>query len=613
MISAEVTSALDGHSLENPPGPDHSDLGLWVWALFEDAFAEKERLGLMDRWVSNYRLFRGAHWGQKGMNKPDHMTINLYFANIQRTVANITSKNPVVEVVDMDGYQDMADQILSAKMRKYWHETEQQGTLATTCQNNEIYGIAVEKHGWTRNKKQPYSVIVDPYAFFPAPGYCRDLQDLPYVMHAYAMDVDSIEATFGKDKGEIDSEDVRTILGREDREEVRPNRFHMETESGTVHGLQKETSQVTGRTQGASRGEGLVVECWFHDESTPDGIRVVTVTNRGNIVLADMPNPNVNYKIYDMDPAMVQTTHAWGRFPFTYVNSYEDSTSMWGFSAGEQVGDINKRIDEIVSRMSAWVNRAMFPPLIVEKGCGITKAMINNKPNLVLMPTRPGARIEFLPVPNLPPAFFNILDVFTGFHDRIYQIEDADRGVQPTGVTAASAIVALQERNAVLIQHKIRAMEFIARDRGRWAISAIQNFSTEKETIDVKGETVELQGIQLAGRKFNYMVESGSTVARTSIQQQEQAMSLYRDQAIDRQALLETLNFPSWKEVIERVGEGQLNQALQILVQAGLDEGQASELRQYLMEPQNGPTANAKGSKSQQPGTPRAQQQGAAA
>ena len=84
-------------------------------------------------------------------------------------------------------------------------------------------------------------------------------------------------------------------------------------------------------------------------------------------------------------------------------------------------------------------------------------------------------------------------------------------------------------------------------------------------------------------------------------------MALYRESAIDRQALLETLNFPSWKEIVERVGEGQLDQALQILVQAGLDEQQASELRQYLMEPQAGSQAR---QASQQPsaGVPRAQQ-----
>jgi hypothetical protein len=630
--NVSLSKPLEDFNLQNPPPADHEGLGQWIWQLFEASYADKERLGLMDRWVSNYRLFRGNHWGDKKRGSKNKLSINLYFANVQRTVANITAKNPVAEVVDMDGYEDNADQVLSAKLRKWWHESEQQATLASTCQVNEVYGITIEKQGWSSAKKAPYVAITDPYSFFPAPNCPQDLQDAPYLIHAFAMDVNKIKDLFDID--EVNPEEVRTILGTEDREEVRPNATMISRNSGVVHQQLKHTLGEEGRP-GGSPGEGLVVECWFRDYSTvteeveyidgvtgeifieevtrqkyPDGIRVVTITNRGKVVLNDMENPNLNLKL---PIEAIKETYAWGRFPFAKINSYEDAISTWGFSAAEQVGDLNKKIDEIVSRMSAYVNRALFPPLIVEKGCGITKNMINNKPGLVLMPTRPNARIEYLQVPNLPQNFFQILDVFTSFHDRIYQIEDADRGVQPTGVVAASAIVALQERNAVLIQHKIRAVEYLARERGRWAISFFQNFGAVTERIEVKGESYEIQGIALAGRKFNYLVESGSTVARTSIQQQEQAMALYRESAIDRQALLETINFPNWKEVIERVGESQLDQALQILVQAGLDKEQAVELKQYLMEPQNGPKVQqGQGAGQPQAGMPRAKQ-GAAA
>jgi len=94
------------------------------------------------------------------------------------------------------------------------------------------------------------------------------------------------------------------------------------------------------------------------------------------------------------------------------------------------------------------------------------------------------------------------------------------------------------------------------------------------------------------------------------MQQQEQAMALYRDGAIDRQALLETLNFPNYKEVIERVGETQLDQALQILVQAGMPEENAMALKNVLMEPQEGNRPQQGQSQGPKPGTPRAQQGG---
>jgi hypothetical protein len=228
------------------------------------------------------------------------------------------------------------------------------------------------------------------------------------------------------------------------------------------------------------------------------------------------------------------------------------------------------------------------------------------------MPNRPNARIEFIPVPSLPASFFRVLDLLTSFHDRVYQIEDADRGVQPTGVVAASAIVALQERNAVLIQTKIRAAELLTRERGRWAISFLQNFSDTVETVEVSGNPYTFQGISLAGRRFNYVVESGSTVARTNTQMQEQAMILFDKKAIDRRALLETLNFPNNKEVLERIGETQLDMLLQGLIEAGLDEEQAAILKQYLMQKQTGlpqdESSPVPANQQPKPGTPRAQQ-----
>lgn len=618
---------INEYTLSNPPPKDHPDLGKWVWGLFEASFSEKERLGLMDRWKSNYRLFRGNHWGEQARGNKDKITVNLYFANVQRTVANITAKNPVAEVIDLDGNEDAADQVLTLKMKKWWNETEQQAQLCKSSLNNENYGVTVEKAVWDSSKKRFIPVVMDPYSYFPAPGYYDDNQDMPYEIHAFAVPVYQIEKTFGvKD---ITEDDVRTILGTEDREDARPNTILADSGLGVVLNQAKDTNLIS---QDGKQGKSLVIECWIKDLSTrqveigtvynpetdkddvvvedrliyPDGIRVITVCNK-DVFLNDMPNPNINPAL---EPEIANKSFAWGRTPFYLVNSYIDTTSIWGFSAAEQTGDLNKKINEIVSRMVAYVNRILFPTLIVEKGCGITKKMINNKPGLVLMPTRPNARIEYLAVPNLPSNFFDILDVLINFHDRIYQIEDADRGKSPTGVTAASAIVALQDRNAVLIRHKIRATEYLCRMRGRWNISFIQNFSIKPEQIKLQNEEIyTFSGVELAGRKFNYIVESDSTVARTSVQDQEQAIGLYKINAIDRTAVLNGVNFPNAKQIVERMGETQLDAALGVLIEAGLEEEQAMSLKQFLMQPQSAPSQE-KQSTGPKAGKPKAEQGG---
>jgi len=220
------------------------------------------------------------------------------------------------------------------------------------------------------------------------------------------------------------------------------------------------------------------------------------------------------------------------------------------------------------------------------------------------MPSTPNARIEFMQIPNLPGTFFQVLDLIVRFFDRVYQIEDADRGVVPSGVIAASAIVALQERNQVLMQAKTSSIDHIAEQRSRWAIGLWQNWGTELESVDINGEKTEFRAVNYVGRKFNYVVESGSTAPRTSLQLQEMAKWLYEVKAIGQKGLLEAVNWPNWKEEIERTAESQLDQAFQILIDAGLPEEAAIALKKNLMETQfqaEGPKTAAEGYQPVQP------------
>ena len=192
-------------------------------------------------------------------------------------------------------------------------------------------------------------------------------------------------------------------------------------------------------------------------------------------------------------------------------------------------------------------------------------------------------------IPNLPSTFFQVLEVIVGFFDRVYAIESADRGQAPRGVIAAAAIISLQERNQELMQSKTSAIETLAENRSRWCIGLYQNFGTTSEYVEVAGDPVEFVGTAYAGRKFSYVVESGSTTPRTSLQMQEVAKWLWESKAIDQRAVLEIMNVPDWKGIVERTGETQLDQALQILIDSGLPEEDAFKLKQYLMQPDQGP------------------------
>lgn len=606
---------MDEWNAFNLPPKGHPDVAEVAWRLFEDARAERERLEMEPRWTAAYKLFRGDHdWRvQAGHRAKPWITINLFFANVQRTVANLTSRNPVAEVVSLDGDKPSAT-VLTSRLKKWWKDTQQSLLLNDSAQNMEVYGTAIEKAGWNVARKEPIIICVDPFAFFPAPG-AESLKDCRYIAHCTAESVTAIESRF-RVKG-IKAEETYSAM-KGDREESRPfPNTGTPSPARYTDGYRVQSPKNTETPESGDRA--LVVELWIKDESIektvekitsfdpetgeetvttnttkrmvyPGGIRVITMTNGGEVLLSDVANPNINPEIPE---EITKQSYLYDKFPFWIAPSYRDTTCLWGFSAAEQVGDLNRRLEHIFSKINDYLMRSLCPTLIIPQGCGVYRSQINSNPNLVLMPTNLQASqfIRYLPMPGLPGDFYNGINMMLRFFDRVYQIEDADRGEKPAGIIAASAIVALQERNAALIQHKIRAIDVMVESRGMAAVSLFQNFGIFAEALEVDDEPLEggFSGINFVGQRFNYVVESGSTTPRTSLQVQEQAVALQRAGAIDNRALLETLNFPGWRKVVERMGENQLDIALNVLIQAGLPQEEAIQLKQFLIQPQGGP------------------------
>jgi len=291
-----------------------------------------------------------------------------------------------------------------------------------------------------------------------------------------------------------------------------------------------------------------------------------------------------------MPEQAIKSNYLYTRLPFNKNNSYIDSTSVFGFSAAEQTGPLNIAIDNLMSKYYDAVIKSMNPILVASKTFGLKRSHLNNKQNLVLIgdTTEGAASLRFVTPPPPPPSIMEALHQLIALHDRIYAIEDIDRGQAPNGVTAGKAIIAMQERNAALIQTKIDGMDMLVSERGKFCIAQWQMHGHKDEAIEVNGEQQIFRGDELAGRNFNYVVESGSTVAKTSLQIQEQSVELAREGFIDQTALLENLNFPDYSQIIERMAEDRLGQAMEVMIQAGMPEEMAQELATMLQEPQGG-------------------------
>jgi hypothetical protein len=627
-------------SLTNLPPAGDPDVGPYFWSLYEAGTAEQDRLAIQDRWLNNYRLFRGNHWHSPirimsdiASGRRSRLSLNILAANIHRTVANITARAPVAEVILVGETTNPHDDVLTEKIRIWNNAEEQQASLGSSVLNQEVYGITIEKAIYDRRNGMPRSIVLDPWASVPAPGYYKEINDQPYHCHRWGDEPENVELQFNVAGVEEDGTLPRVLGEEREDERIVPSGT---TSTSINPALNYVPTKDPNINQSVHAGNALVVEIWIRDYATrmveheqwvldaegneirvvqkleepvyPGGIRVVTLTNQGRLVLNDCRNPNINWALPIDD---VRHTHSFDHLPFYKSNSYEDTNSPYGFSMAELVGDINLAIDDLWSQITAYLRMSMFPPLILPKDTGIELNKVRYVPRLILRPNSAatGNGIRWLSMPTPPSWLFQALSHLMEFFDRISQIEDADRGSQPGGVIAASAIQMLQERGAVLIKAKIRAVDYLVRQRGRFAISMYQNFGDTHEELVVGGERIMARGHDFIGFTVNYVVESGSTVARTEVQEQQQAMELYQMKAIDRRALLEKLKVKDWQKIIERMGESDLDMALSILIEAGLPPEMAQQLHQQLMQPQGGPgdLAGQPGAPAQ-PGVPKAMQ-----
>jgi len=607
-----------GWSSTNPPPIGHPDVGKFMFSLFEDSKNEKVRLNKPDVWMKNYEYFKGHHFAKTKKGK-ETTTVNLFFANVIRTVANIVNRNPVAEVQDMSsgvskkaGNVDIAA-VYTKMMEKWWKESQQHKKLRASDINAEVYGITIEKPFWNSLINSPDTAILDPFAYFPAAGYWPDIStDCPYVCHAVPQPVSGMNKKYGRT--DITSDDYYYDLGM-DRGEEAPAQLGSTISS--TYEKDGRTFAVRPSHDDLVSGQALEIEVWLRDPNVEGGIRCVTITNSGTIVLKDQKNPNINW---ELKPEQYETNFLYKRLPFFISNSYDDTSSNWGFSALDQTYELSRSIEELLTMAIAYHKRSAYGVMLVGKRTGIKRTQLSNQPGLVLFPDSDVDQVKFISLPSLPTSYFNLIDLLIKLHDRVYAVQDADRGEAPGGVIAASAIVALQKQNAVLIQHKIDAIEKLVESRGRSAIALYQQHGHMKELVEVEGESYEFKGIDFAGMDFSYVVQAGSTQVQTRVQKQEQSVALYEKGAIDQQALLEDLNYPRTKAVLERTAEGAVQQALALLVQAGLPEEAAEELFQFLGQPQHqednpmgeqgagGEQGNPTQNSGQKAGVPKAQQ-----
>lgn len=373
-----------------------------------------------------------------------------------------------------------------------------------------------------------------------------------------------------------------------------------------------------------------------------DGIRKVTICpallNNTKIkgMLDDSPNPNINWNLLDErvatlvtrgipQPVVDQATGQpvvgangspaiqfvkipeeearkwvleraktcyplWGQFPYSVTPSRVDTSQWWGFSILEQLEEQQGRAEQMLTKYFTALEQAMFPIFNNIQGSGVENSEITNDPGLIIRSTVATAPyMGYIRKEPPPREYLEAVEFIMRLMDIIGMHPDVSEGRRPTGISAAAAIIALQDKASTLFAPQVRQIDHIVNNRGRFYLHFKMNFDTSPRQVKVDDEFIPFRGVDVFSN-FKYNVESGSSAPITKAGRRQQFVELFKLRAMDVKSLLENLEIPNTNLIMERLAEqNSVMGALKVLVQAGLPQEVIPQIIMLIQGDQRGP------------------------
>ena len=581
-----------GNELIPPEG--HQDVGRRVFDILDQVLADKESMGLENKWYRFYELGKNKQW-RKHSDDLTLVSANLLSVHRRRTINTLTDNNPtfnVRRIITKDDTDEKFKMVLRAT-EYWWNETEQQDIFELSVHNGETYGVCIEKSVFDLDKEygigEVDTINVDPFHFGIYPVKCKEIQKAQAVLHYYPMSVRDIKRTFGKAANEVTadsevmnslSDDRRYVSGV--KETVANRGASQTTFGGAVRNLM---SSIIGSTANNDSDEAIVVECWVKDYTQDKKgipiytghIRVITAVN-GTIVLSDKSNPSINP---NLPKELAAKTYLYSRFPFSKANSNKDPVNFWGESDFEQLTGLQMELNKALSQFSSLKDKVSGVKFINPVTSGVHNSKITTGAT-ILNPSSQNHGMGYATPPPIPKELIESLGMYKELFFAVAGTFDLEQANTPgSQVIAYKAIAALIERASTMMRGKIRNYSKLIRDRGRMAVSMMQNWYTEERFITFAEGGDEMSGEVLGTDMIVPMkltVVNGSTMPVSNVQRREESLTLYDKGAIDNEELLKVMEWPKYGEVVNRMKEGPINEFVGKLIDAGMPE----EMAQYF-------------------------------
>lgn len=522
---------------------------------WETSFAGKvdfEGRPLHNKWRDYEKIYRGRQWLESVPEDRSTPVINLTLSMIQAVLPRITDTYPEFLILPRRFASDKRlAQKLTAGQQHLWSTNKmQEAKIGEAALYALKYGTAIFKTIWDPDKWDGmgdvvYSVV-HPMNFYHDPR-AYEIEDMDYCFTAVPKSLEYFARRW-PEKGFLVTDDWSEIESLEGRDES------IKDQSATLK------------------------EYWFRDEEN----NVCVMYYAGDVVL------DVIGGVYDDSNPIYRHN----KFPFARFVDYPGDKEFWGFGEIEVAETLQRLINafeaQIIDNTRLMANAQWLVNMAMS---GLTEEdawIFDNNPGQIIWTHGGGVeRLAGVPIPQHIPDHMERL-IF--MMEQLLGIHDVVQGRQPSGVRAASAIIALQEAANIRVRQKTKQLALALTEVVEQSNSLILEFydeprqvrlagEDEPTTLDIRSELDPLmlgRGIhagmvefnpdgsipteetermfdELKFPEFDVEVKIGPSVPYSQALLYEQAKEFYMIGLIDRQAALEATNFPNKEAIIARM------------------------------------------------------------
>lgn len=540
------------------PSDSEKKLCNWVYTKFKQAYVSKAPL--MNKWKDYMKAYKGTYF--KNESRPDYKSdeiSNMVFSTIETIRPIMVDNNPKFLAVPRtpQGMEFSSD--VQIALDYEWDREKMPLKLPAQLIPMLVYGTAVWFVQWD-GKQGEYGEIsikpVDPFNLFPDP-LAEDVESAEYLIYATYKNANQLKQQFPDKASAIEGSRISMSELVSDRDS----------------------------NDNSEENQVLVVEMWCRDWVTmdkdvegndklkyPKG-RVITCLPELGILLSDKKNPYND-----------------GRFPFILMKNYDIPFEFWGVGEVEQILSPQSYINDLTNQIIDNAKLTANMQWIVDKNCGIGKGKLTNRPGLVIR-KNPGSEVKRDQPPAMPTYLREQIEVLKQDIQDISGVFDSLKGEKQGSVTAASAIMALQEASQARIRLKIKIMESFLSELACIVYSRMQQFWKLDRWVrvtDIEGNASFREiGQEVLSNDFDLKVMAGSTMPVNRNAMMDLMIRLAQTNGedglplVDRKAVLEFLPTGDKKAISDRFEELKAQQQQE---QQALAEQQNAQMQQQQGE-----------------------------